>query len=279
VEKGTKNTTPRGYESEVDTPFYENTGTASSASWNLANSDYANVDAGNWDTVIDFADIDADGDKDLFVGSGYDKVVYYYRNDGNCQLPIWTHVTDDFLGEGYRSGWFSFPEFADMDADGDLDLFLGCDHRIAYYRNDGTANVPDFVLVTEDYAPFEAGWIPDLDVVDIDSDGDLDVFLWPTPSSLDDQPYFYLNSGTASNPAWTEVPLAANTIPTLQWAGQPFFENDGVNPQVGTANTIHYASSNSVSAGHVSDQSPVPGTTVPAGTPVFLTISTGTSSR
>ena len=44
------------------------------------------------------------------------------------------------------------PTLVDIDADGDLDLFVGeSSGRVLYFRNEGTAGTPRFALVTDDF--------------------------------------------------------------------------------------------------------------------------------
>lgn len=99
-----------------------------------------------WCLQPELADIDADGDYDLF--GGWDQITYYC-NDGSPQSLNFTLVTGNLgnISVGARAS----PEFIDIDADGDQDLFIGQEFgRIWYYRNDGTAQQSAFLTAGED---------------------------------------------------------------------------------------------------------------------------------
>ncbi|MDP7463338.1 MAG: FG-GAP-like repeat-containing protein, partial [SAR324 cluster bacterium] len=84
--------------------------------------------------------------------------------------------------------------FADIDGDGDDDIFIGKeDGRIAFFQNIGTPAKPEFRLKMEDFVAFRieldanqqpvqleevidvgSNAVPEL--IDMDSDGDLDLF-------------------------------------------------------------------------------------------------------
>ncbi len=72
-----------------------------------------------------FADLDGDGDRDLIVGqtNGFMRV---FRRDGTAAAPVFTPLTGSANPfNGIDFGAQVKPEFADIDADGDLDLLLG----------------------------------------------------------------------------------------------------------------------------------------------------------
>ena len=97
-------------------------------------------------------------------------------------------------------------EFADIDADGDKDCFIGTlSGRIAYLENVGDSISPSWKLITKKYLDIELFAIDRLKIrlIDIDSDNDLDMFIG---GGLDKPLLFYKNIGTKYNPEWEIVP-------------------------------------------------------------------------
>jgi hypothetical protein len=100
--------------------FIRNVGTPSSPSWDIITETYNEIE--EYGLAPAFQDIDGDGDYDLFLGTA-DGTLTFYRNDGSPETPEWTYVTGQYNGIDVPGG--SAPAFADIDADGDADLFVG----------------------------------------------------------------------------------------------------------------------------------------------------------
>lgn len=112
--------------------YYKNDGTASSFSYTFVSSFYLNIDVGD-ESNLDFTDIDNDGDNDMFIGRR-DGRITFYRNSGNASNPNFVFVTDDYASVNVSSN--SVPAFADINADSDKDLFVGCiKGGVFYYEN------------------------------------------------------------------------------------------------------------------------------------------------
>lgn len=155
--------------------FYENTGTASAPVFQLRSRDYLSmVDVGR-EARPALVDIDGDGDMDLVVGS-LEGQLTFFRNDGTRQSPAFTLADTAF---GHIGGSFTYaPAFGDIDGDGDQDLVLGTfSGRLKLYLNTGTAFSPRFTAVSSalDSVADAAGNASPV-LVDIDGDGDLDLF-------------------------------------------------------------------------------------------------------
>jgi hypothetical protein len=193
--------------------FYENEGSPHLPSWTPITDNYMFLDLGAYSAPA-LADIDADGDDDLFLGEESGKIKFY-RTERVIPLPEWSKVTDSYFA--IEAGDYSSPEFGDVDADGDLDLIVGRkDGRIEFYRNDGTPqsalwsfepNRLDFVDVSG-YASPALG--------DIDGDADLDLLVGQTYGKI----FFYRNDGTASVPYWV---LVTDTFESIDagWYSSP----------------------------------------------------------
>ncbi len=148
-----------------------------------------------------FNDLDSDGDLDLLIGAG-EGTLYYYRNDGDSASAHMTLVSDNYLG--LDAGDYASPELADIDGDGDLDLFVGRSVSSAFYfqqgdvfflENTGTPQSPNFQLVTTNYLVFDAGDGVKPLLLDIDADGDPDLFTCKGNNLL-----FYHNTGAVNAP-------------------------------------------------------------------------------
>lgn len=151
--------------------LYSNFGTPEEPDFVLQDTTLIKLTRGSNSTPT-LTDIDGDGDLDLFIGESSGEL-NFYRNVGTPQAFSFELVTDRF-GE-IDAGRRSYPTFADIDGDGDDDLLLGREQGgVLLYRRNGSRTDPTFVqdpnftLRLPNYAT------PTL--VDIDADGDLDVF-------------------------------------------------------------------------------------------------------
>ncbi len=104
--------------------------------------------------------------------------------------------------EGIDVGIVSAPTLADIDGDGDLDLVVGETYgTLKYYQNTGTTSNPAYEAKTGDDNPFngiDVGYYSKPTLADIDGDGDLDLVVGGSDSTLK----YYQNTDTTSNPAY-----------------------------------------------------------------------------
>ena len=181
--------------------FYENIGSSSQFTFTLASSNWFNIQVVDGYTKPCFGDLDSDADLDLLVGTGAG-TIYYYRNDGDSANPQMTYVTDNYFNIDVEED--ASPELADIDGDGDLDLFVGrspfigqsvTQGNIFFYENVGTPQVPDFQFITSNYLIWDCGFSSTPRLVDIDADGDPDLF-----SHIGDRMLLYRNQGSLEQP-------------------------------------------------------------------------------
>jgi len=173
--------------------FHRNTGTATNPVFTLETTNLASIDVGS-ESAPDFVDIDNDGDFDLFAGETFGTIIFY-RNTGTITNPAFVRESFASIDVGTRST----PTFADIDNDGDFDLFVGEElGNINFYRNTGTASNPIFTLETENFASINVGYESAPSFTDIDNDGDFDLFVGELGGNIN----FYRNTGSTTNPAF-----------------------------------------------------------------------------
>lgn len=154
-----------------------------------------NLDAVGINNSPVFVDINNDGDYDCFSGlaNGF---TAYYQNNGTSTFPAFANWYWNAFGI-YDVGNNAKPAFADMDFDGDFDLYMGeAGFQIYFLRNTGTLFVPNFTYISTNpggIANLGANVAPYL--VDIDDDGDFDLFTGEVYGNT----YYYENVGSKFN--------------------------------------------------------------------------------
>ena len=160
-----------------------------------------------------YIDVDNDGIKDLVAAASYlnnYNGIWYYKNDGSNQQPDFNFIKDAFMQDQMIDmGEGSYPVFFDFDADGLLDIVAGnygyfnpsasYPSSLHLYRNTGTASLPAFEHVTDDYANILALGLSGVNPSfgDLDSDGDQDMVIGDWDGKL----HYFNNNAGAGNPA------------------------------------------------------------------------------
>ncbi len=132
----------------------------------------ANVISSRNDTRVNAifsVDMDGDGDMDVLSSHPFRDKVAWYKNDGNGSFSeqIVISTEGNFLRDVYA---------ADLDCDGDMDVvstvYRGSLYRegLVWYRNEGSENFSDQIIISKDLFLMEAIYGADLD-----GDNDIDL--------------------------------------------------------------------------------------------------------
>lgn len=179
--------------------YFRNTGTARTPAFALADTLDADV---SFHYAPALADLDADGDADLLLGTWNDGV-HMYRNTGTRGHPAFTR--DSTLTLRFARGSNFTPAVADIDADGDLDVFVGeASGELNFVRNLGTARAPAFKVESQAYQGIDAGRRSHPALMDMDGDGDADLVLGNENGGV----VYFRNDGSTSEPRFTRADLA-----------------------------------------------------------------------
>jgi len=137
----------------------------------------------------EFADIDGDGDFDLFVGGFGEGDIYYFENIGDINNYYFNFITFSFDSITITAGMID-PIFVDLDGDSDLDLYMISSTVDQIFINVGNVAEPQYEMIEDTL--FNAFEIVGVDFGDIDSDGDYDAIICTYGSEI----ILYINIGT-----------------------------------------------------------------------------------
>jgi len=169
-----------------------------------------------------FGDIDGDGDLDMLLGT-WNQDVLFFRNQGSARAPRWVKDEAGTIRPPRVSQ--AAPALADIDGDGDLDLFIGqANGAITFYRNEGTPRAPRFTLVSERLDDIRVGRRSVPAVVDVDGDGLLDLVIGREERGA----VTYRNAGTATAPRFVEHKDFSLPLPPLSSPAFADVTGDGV---------------------------------------------------
>lgn len=201
-----------------------------------------------------YVDVNNDNLKDLIVSPNSPNYSenfnseMYYKNTGTNNAPIFQYQQSNLLQDNMiEVGEGAYPVFFDYDNDGLKDLFvgnygyynaLGFEHKIAQFKNIGTASIPKYELITRDYNNLSSLGITNMVPTfgDMDGDGDADMFI----GAYDGRLHYFQNIAAIGSPANFVLTVANfknsnnRTIDVGNYATPQIFDvdNDGKNDLV-----------------------------------------------
>ena len=146
-----------------------------------------------------FVDINNDGDYDCFAGLG-NGITAYYQNIGTSTTPNFDSWYNANAFGIFDVGNDAEPAFADLDADGDYDAYIGEAAYTIYFLRNSSSTIPNFTYISNNPNGI-ANLGPNVSptFIDIDDDGDLDLFTGELYGNI----YYYENLGNISNPVFS----------------------------------------------------------------------------
>jgi hypothetical protein len=192
-----------------NTQFFENTGTASAPAFAAPVANPFGLTSVYQLSFPEAADMDGDGDIDLLIAEYYGNI-QYFENTGTASAPAFAApVQNPFNFTPNANSDLGFPEVADLDQDGDLDLMVGEYYgNLDYFENTGTSSAPIFsagVINPFGLVALQGYAFPCF--ADMDNDGDFDLMVG---EYYGDMTYF---ENTFENASVAELDLNSSVYP------------------------------------------------------------------
>lgn len=161
-----------------------------------------------------WVDYNLDGLMDLVVGNAYywngHAQLALYKNTGTPQQPSFTLITQDYAGLSALQLSHIVPAFADMDADGDMDMLIGDISGYLHYFENIAAVLPGmqalFASPQMQYHQIKEQAYSAPFIADLNGDNLPDIICGNRAGKLN----YYQNIGTATNPQFATLPHIAN---------------------------------------------------------------------
>jgi hypothetical protein len=179
----------------------------------------------------EFADLNNDGNLDLIIGNIDDAADFFWNNSHSFPTTFSkdTSVLYNVYSGGQTNTNSDYPTLIDLTGDDVLDLVIGGYNGLRYYHNNGTVTSPDFIPADGifDVVNSQIGTDAQPVFIDIDDDGDLDLFVGigeslmggPTPGIT----MGFRNTGTSSAPIFTLDNTLVTGIPDIGLNSYPTF--------------------------------------------------------
>jgi hypothetical protein len=209
--------------------YYENIGNSSMPLFAAQQTNPFGLVLDSIIAIGDIVDIDGDGDYDVICSSAiFDNQMYaqnqdmiFIENIGSQSNPQFSASQVNLIGITLPTSYYPIiPSFGDLDGDGDYDLLTtpyedngNSEYKFLYQQNKGTTTNPIMSLQAQN--PFGlspdtsyAGILINSEMIDLDDDGDLDIFTSGYPGEI----FLYFENNIAST-SILEIEKSINIYP------------------------------------------------------------------
>ncbi len=203
--------------------YFENTGSVTNPVFTRDSLLFALLNVGLY-PVPTLADLNGDGTIDLLIGLSESGSIKYYLNIGTTAVPAYSETS--VISPGIDVGLYAYPCLSDPDGDDDWDLVIGRDDlTIYFYFNSGTPQNPQWIYDATYCAGLALNhYFTTPCLVDLSGDGIEDLIYGHYGGPLQ----YFINTGTATVPVWSENTSVFGGIIDVGGASNPFlYDFDG----------------------------------------------------